>query len=89
MVWVVWVECWAVGSKLSMAARAEITKKYATGYARADKKTKGLILDQVMGVTGWSRDNARRRLSSARATGVRRQNPETKDPITRALGFEA
>lgn len=33
------VDGWVVGSELSMAARAEITKKYATAYARADKTT--------------------------------------------------
>jgi len=31
----------------------------------ASKKDRGLILDQVMSVTGWSRDNARRRLAQA------------------------
>lgn len=48
-----------------MASRAEITTKYAKAYATASKKDKGRILDQVVGVTGWSRDNARRRLTSA------------------------
>ncbi len=50
---------------LSMTSRAEITTKYAKVYAKASKKDKGRILTQVMGVTGWSRDNARRRLTSA------------------------
>ena len=58
-----------------MAARAEFTKKYASGYARADKKTKGLILDEVVAVTDWSRDNARRRLTAAKATGLARRRP--------------
>ena len=48
-----------------MTSRAEITTKYAKVYAKASKKDKGRILTQVMGVTGWSRDNARRRLSMA------------------------
>jgi transposase InsO family protein len=54
-----------MGSGLSMASRAEITTRYARAYVRASKKDKGLILDQVMSVTGWSRDNARRRLVEA------------------------
>jgi len=54
-----------MGSGLSMASRAEITTKYAKAYVKASKKDKGLILDQVMSVTGWSRDNARRRLAGA------------------------
>ena len=50
---------------LSMTSRAEITTKYARAYARVSKKDKGLVLDQVVAVTGWSRDNARRRLVAA------------------------
>ncbi|NLK01781.1 MAG: transposase family protein [Clostridiaceae bacterium] len=46
-------------------AKDEITFKYAKKYARASKKTKGEILDIVVEVTGWSRDNARRRLKKA------------------------
>lgn len=52
-------------SGLSMTSRAEITARYANAYARALKKDKGQILDQVVEVTGWSRDNARRRLTAA------------------------
>jgi hypothetical protein len=48
-----------------MTSRAEIASKYATAYVKASEKGKGLILDQVMSVTGWSRDNARRRLAEA------------------------
>ena len=48
-----------------MSSRAEITSKYAGSYLKAGKKDKGRILDQVVEVTGWSRDNARRRLMQA------------------------
>jgi hypothetical protein len=48
-----------------MASRAEITTRYAKAYVKAAKKDKGRVLDQVMSVTGWSRDNARRRLTEA------------------------
>ena len=54
-----------MGSGLSMSSRAEITTRYAKAYAAAAKKDKGVILDQVVEVTGWSRDNARRRLTAA------------------------
>lgn len=74
-----------MGSGLSMASRAEITTKYARAYVRASKKDKGLILDQVMSVTGWSRDNARRRLAEAakrppgtgRSVAARPRKPRT------------
>ncbi len=48
-----------------MSSRAEVTSRYARAYAGASKKDKGLVLDQVVAVTGWSRDNARRRLVAA------------------------
>ena len=48
-----------------MMSRAEVTTRYAKVYVKASKKDKGRILDEVVGVTGWSRDNARRRLTSA------------------------
>ena len=48
-----------------MASRAEITTRYAKAYVKAAKKDKGRILDEVVSVTGWSRDNARRRLAAA------------------------
>lgn len=53
-----------------MRSRAEITSRYARAYAKAGKKDKGRVLDEVVSVTGWSRDNARRRLVAAnRAPG--------------------
>lgn len=45
-----------------MAARYEITKKFARAYAEAPKKGKTRILDQVVAVTGWNRDHARQQL---------------------------
>lgn len=44
-----------------MAARSEITKKYASAYAAAPKKGKSVILDQVVQITGWNRDGRWRR----------------------------
>jgi len=48
-----------------MKSRAEVTTRYAKAYARAGKKDKGKVLDEVVSVTGWTRDNARRRLVAA------------------------
>lgn len=58
-----------------MRSRAEVTAKYAKAYAKASKKDKGRVLDAVVDVTGWSRDNTRRRLvaASTRPPGSGRQ----------------
>ncbi|MGH3801922.1 MAG: DDE-type integrase/transposase/recombinase [Pseudonocardiaceae bacterium] len=48
-----------------MQSRAEVTSRYAKAYVKASKTDKGRVLDEVMSVTGWSRDNARRRLVAA------------------------
>jgi hypothetical protein len=64
-----------MGNGLSMTSRAEITTRYARAYVKASKGDKGRILAQVVEVTGWSRDHARRRLVAAasRAPGAGRQ----------------
>ena len=67
-----------MGSGLSMQARAEITGRYAKAYAKASKKDKGRILDEVCAVTGWSRDNARRRLVAAARRPPGRRKPEPR-----------
>jgi len=54
-----------MGQGLSMAARHEITKKYAREYAGAAKKERGRMLDELVGVSGWSRANARRAIAAA------------------------
>lgn len=63
-----------MGQGLSLSARREITKQSAAECARAAKKDKGRILDDLVGVMGWSRANARRALSTAlkRRTPVRK-----------------
>jgi hypothetical protein len=58
-----------------MQSRAEVTSRYAKAYVKARKTDKGRVLDEVVSVTGWSRDNARRRLVGAakRPPGAGRQ----------------
>lgn len=69
-----------------MGARHEITGKFALAYARARKKDKGKVLDEVCAVTGWSRDNARRRL--ARAVGPSRVRKKTRRTRARKYSFD-
>ena len=71
-----------------MAARAEITVKYARAYAKASKKDKGRLLDEVVAVTGWSRDNARRRLAKA-ARPRPRTVSKARKPRARKYSYDA
>ena len=48
-----------------MATRTEITAKYARAYRSSSRLERSRLLDEVVAVTGWSRDNARRRLAQA------------------------
>jgi hypothetical protein len=63
-----------------MQSRAEITGQFAHQYVVSAKKEKGLILDGVVAVTGWSRDNARRQLVAAAKTSL---NPSGDKNCTR------
>lgn len=47
---------------LSMAERKAVTRQMAKRYAKATKTEKGRMLDELCGLTGWSRRHARRSL---------------------------
>lgn len=72
-----------------MATRSEITAKYARAYAKASKKDKGQLLDEVIAVTGWSRDNARRRLAKAAEPCPRAVPATTRGPQGRKYSYDA
>lgn len=46
-------------------ARKEITKSKAKEYVKASKKEKSKILDTICDLTGWCKDNARKKLKQA------------------------
>jgi len=50
---------------LSMSQRHAVTKTIATRYTRADKVSKGRILDELCATTGWHRNHARKALRLA------------------------
>jgi hypothetical protein len=65
-------------------------------YSEARKKDKGRILDEIMTLTGWSRDHARRRLAqlaagvvsdSTVAVGTEAQGPAGGGPSTRCCRY--
>jgi hypothetical protein len=52
-----------VEGKIPMAARRQVTKRLRGAYARASKRDKGRILDEVVDTTGLARSSARRLLT--------------------------
>lgn len=50
---------------LTLSQRRAVTKAIATRYKRADKTTKGAILDELCATTGWHRNHARKALAAA------------------------
>lgn len=60
-----------VEGKIPMAARRHVTNKLRAGYARASRRDKARILDEVMATTGMGRSTARRMLTG----------PPLPDPI--------
>ncbi len=65
---------------LSMAERKAVTKQMAKRYGRATRKEKGVMLDELCALTGWTRRQARRALAVsvlADPSPVRRPRPRT------------
>ncbi len=58
-----------------MRSKAEVTSRYARASVKASKQDKGRLLDEVVSVTRWSRDNARRRLTAAAKQSPSRSRP--------------
>ena len=48
-----------------MAERRVVTETTAIRYSLADKRTKGIILDELCATTGWHRNHARKALTTA------------------------
>ena len=74
-----------------MAARRQVTNKLRAAYARASKRDRGRILDEVMSTTGMGRSTARRMLTGpvlpapAEQIDRRRLRPKGYSDDSRAL----
>jgi transposase InsO family protein len=68
---------------LTLAERKAVTEATAIRYAQADKRTKGVILDELCATTGWHRNHARKALTRAlqpRLVSPRSPRPPTYGP---------
>ena len=68
---------------LTLAERRAVTETTAIRYSLADKRTKGIILDELCATTGWHRNHARKALTTAlqpRVVTPRRPRPPTYGP---------
>jgi hypothetical protein len=68
---------------LTLAERRAVTEMTAIRYSLADKRAKGVILDELCATTGWHRNHARKALTTAlRPTLItpRRPRPPTYGP---------
>jgi hypothetical protein len=50
---------------LTLAERRAVTETIAIRYSLANKRTKGIILDELCATTGWHRNHARKALTTA------------------------
>ena len=53
--------------ELELAVRRQVTKAMLAKYAKGNRQEKGEVLDQLVAVTGWHRDHARKALRQAAA----------------------
>lgn len=85
---------------LTLAERRAVTETTAIRYSQADRRTKGVILDELCATTGWHRNHARKALTSAlqpKVVSPRRQRPPIYGPDViaaltvcwKVLGFPA
>ncbi len=67
--------------ELELTTRRQVTRAMLARYAKGSRQEKGDVLDQLVGVTGWHRDHARKALRRAAAGPAAPGKP--REPVVR------
>ena len=67
--------------ELELTTRRQVTRAMLARYAKGNRAEKGEVLDQLVGVTGWHRDHARKALRRAAAGPAAPGRP--REPVVR------
>ena len=65
---------------LELVVRRQVTKAMLSRYAKGSRAEKGEVLDQLVAVTGWHRDHARKALRRAAAAPASPASPSPPSP---------